>query len=247
MDACLPVRAPGRPGELVRLRRAAYDLAFRERSVLDAALDAGYESPEALARIFKKRFGLTPSDWRALPDWMAGHAALAPLHELRRDIVNNAGNLPEIRIVDFPETRIAVLEHRGDPRRLNDTVRHFIAWRRENRLPPQVSATFNILHNDPTNTPPDDYRLDFCAAVTTSVAPNDHGVVGRAIPAGRCATFRVKGPDEVVGPLLIRLYREWLPGSGEEPRDFPPFLQRVTLVPQVPEHEAIVDVFVPLK
>jgi AraC family transcriptional regulator len=51
----------------------------------------------------------------------------------------------------------------------------------------------------------------------------------------------------VVGPLLNRLYREWLPASGEEPRDFPPFLQRVTLFPQVPEHEAIVDVFVPLK
>ena len=73
------------------------------------------------------------------------------------------------------------------------------------------------------------------------------GRSNQVIPAGRCATFRVKGPDEVVGPLLNRLYREWLPASGEELRDFPPFLQRVTLFPQVPEHEAIVDVFVPLK
>jgi AraC family transcriptional regulator len=99
----------GEAVQLVRLKRAAYDLAFRERSVLQAALDAGYESPESLARIFKKRFGQTPSDWRAAPDWIAGHAALTPLHELRRDIVNNAASTPEIRIVDFPETRVAVL------------------------------------------------------------------------------------------------------------------------------------------
>ena len=46
---------------------------------------------------------------------------------------------------------------------------------------------------------------------------------------------------------MDRLYREWLPGSGEELRDFPPFVQRVASFPEVPEHESVVDVFLPLK
>ena len=37
------------------------------------------------------------------------------------------------------------------------------------------------------------------------------------------------------------------PASGEEPRDFPLYFQRVSFFPDVPEHEAITDVFLPLR
>src|SRR4051794_5130357 len=41
--------------QLTRLKRAAYDLAFRpQRQVIEIALDARYESPEAFARAFKR-------------------------------------------------------------------------------------------------------------------------------------------------------------------------------------------------
>ena len=52
--------------QLVRFKRAAYDLAFRERAVIDVALDARYESPEAFARAFKKTTGQT-STWGRSP------------------------------------------------------------------------------------------------------------------------------------------------------------------------------------
>ena len=43
------------------------------------------------------------------------------------------------------------------------------------------------------------------------------------------------------------LYGRWLPASGEEARDFPLYAQRVRFFPDVPEHEAVTDVFLPLK
>ena len=43
------------------------------------------------------------------------------------------------------------------------------------------------------------------------------------------------------------LYRDWLPESGEELRDFPLFFHYVKKVPDVPEHEQVTDVFLPLK
>jgi AraC family transcriptional regulator len=89
--------------------------------------------------------------------------------------------------------------------------------------------------------------MDLCVALKSSVPANNVGVVERTIPGGRCATLRLVGSDQGLGPTLNRLYREWLPTSGEEPRDFPPFVQRVTLYPDVPEHEAITDVFLPIK
>lgn len=47
---------------LMRLRLAAHRLAaLADHSVLDAALGAGFKSPEAFCRAFKRAFGMTPS------------------------------------------------------------------------------------------------------------------------------------------------------------------------------------------
>ena len=43
------------------------------------------------------------------------------------------------------------------------------------------------------------------------------------------------------------LYREWLPQSGEDARDAPPYCQRVRFFPDVAEHEAETLLFLPLQ
>jgi AraC family transcriptional regulator len=156
----------------------------------------------------------------------------------------------DVKIVDFAATRVAVLEHRGDPRLIGETIRRFIAWRKQNHLPPHLSATFNLLYNDPAETPPERFRLDLCAALDRSgrsVGDDPGGVVERTIPGGRCAVLRHVGSDDTLGATLHFLYANWLPASGEELRDFPLFLQRVRFFPDVPEHEAVTDVFLPLR
>jgi AraC family transcriptional regulator len=57
---------------LVRLKRAAYQLAFApERTILDIALDAGFGAPESFSRAFKDVLGQTPSEFRRSPRWGA--------------------------------------------------------------------------------------------------------------------------------------------------------------------------------
>jgi len=48
----------------LRLGRAAAMLLTGDDSVLDIALDCGFQSHEAFCRAFRKRFGMTPSDYR---------------------------------------------------------------------------------------------------------------------------------------------------------------------------------------
>jgi AraC family transcriptional regulator len=72
----------------------------------------------------------------------------------------------------FKDTKVAALEHRGDPNLIENSVRQFIEWRKQNHLRPQVSATFNIFYADPTKTLPDNYRFDICAATERDVADN---------------------------------------------------------------------------
>jgi len=152
-----------------------------------------------------------------------------------------------VKVISFPETKVAVLEHCGDPNLIENSIRKFIEWRKQNHLPPQISATFNILYNDPSETSPEDFRLDICASTEWDVADNSFGVVEKTIPAGRCAVLQHIGNDVNLGESITHLYSKWLSSSGEEPRDFPLFLQRVKFFPDVPEHEAVIDVFLPLK
>jgi len=234
--------------KLARLKRAAFRLAFRRTgNTLDIALASDYATPEAFARAFKRVVGQTPREFRAAPRWDTWQAAFAPLDALRSTDMPNEYSPDQVRVVDFPATRVASLLHRGDPRQLGGTIRRFIDWRRANGLPPSRSATFNVLHTDELGVGPEDFRFELCAVTNRDVAPNDNGVEAKTLPAGRCALLRHVGSDATLRSAFAFLYGEWLPASGEEPRDFPPFLERVAFYPEVPEHEAITDIYLPLR
>lgn len=231
--------------QLARLKRASYRLAFRDGcSITGIALDCGYEGSEAFSRAFKRRFGQTPSGFRRNPDWSRWHAPYASINRGRALHMTIEGKQP--RIVEFKETAVAMLEHRGDPTQIGHSVRRFIDWRRQVGLLPRLSATYNILYDNPADVPPEDFRLGICVA-TDSVAPNIAGIVATFIPGGRCAVLRHVGSDDALAERLDYLYASWLPESREELRDFPPFLQRVSFFPDVAEHEAVTDIFVPLR
>jgi AraC family transcriptional regulator len=234
--------------QFMRMRRASWRLAYRpELSVADIALATGYEGPEAFARAFRQFSGQSPSEFRESPDWVEWHSRFRPFIHLRQNHMSTLQAPHLVRVVQFQGTRVASLEHVGSPLRLGDSVRAFIEWRKANKLPPRLSATYNIVYNDPDETPPEEFRFRLCAATDKPIEPNAAGVTEMSIPAGRCALLRHVGSDDQLGRSILYLYSSWLPGSGEELRDFPLFMQRVAFFPDVPDSEAVTDIYLPLK
>ncbi|WP_409564933.1 GyrI-like domain-containing protein [Microvirga sp.] len=232
--------------QLARLRRASYKLAFRsEESIFQIALDAGYEGPEAFARAFKKNFGQSPSEFRNQPQWTPWHAVYQPVTEARRIHMRRTWSSDDVCIETTPDIRLAVLEHRGAPTLIGASVRRFIAWRKENGVP-KASPVFNIFYDDLDITPAAEFRLDIGVATDWDVVPNNAGIRIKTIPGGRCAVLRHVGSEDSLGAAIMYLYGSWLPQSGEEPRDFPLYCQRIRFFPDVPEHEAATDLFLPL-
>lgn len=228
--------------QLLRLRRASYQLVFRaERLIIDIALEAGFENPESFSRAFKRCFGQTPSQFREHPAWQ-------PWNE-RMQLPERERSKPmDVKIIDFDETMIAVLEYQGAPERVFEPVKTFIDWRKQSGLSPNVSSrTFGIVYSDPKTTPPEEFRFDICGEVKAPVPENPQGVINGKIPTGRCAVVRHHGPTSQVGESAYYLYRDWLPESGEELRDFPLFFHYIKRVPDVAEHEQVTDVYLPLK
>ena len=233
---------------LLRMKRATHQLAYRrEISVLNVALSNGYSAPEPFTRALRRLIGQSPREFRERPDWDALQSALQPLGDMRSRHLMAEFTLHEVSIVRFPETRVALLAHRGDPRRLGDSIRRFIAWRRRNALPPQRSETYNICHDDPEDCDPEAFRFDLCAATLGEILPNDEGVEAGTIPAGRCALLRLVGPDDRLDAAARFLYGTWLPQSGQELREFPLYLRRVKFFPEVAESLAITELFLPLR
>ena len=243
------------PHKFVRLRRmkrASFRLAYRaEHSIMEIALDSGYDGPEAFARSFKQIFGQTPSEFRAYPDWQRWNRVYDGFCEKTKFEEDSKMVKPDlsetVRVVDVEEQKVGLLMHRGDPGHLGDTIRQFISWRKSAGLHPSKSATFNIFYDDPEETPASEFRMGLCAATREAIADNDFGVEDFLIPAGRRAVIRHVGSDLGLGSSIRKLYRDWLPASGESPGDFPLYCQRVNLFPEVPEHEAIVDIYLPLR
>jgi AraC family transcriptional regulator len=234
--------------QLNRLKRASYQLAFRDyRQIIDIALMSGYENHESFSRAFKKIIGQTPSEFRNQPQWDLWHTTYQPLRDLRIEHMKPENQPAQVKLISFKNTKIAALEHRGDPNLVGNSVRKFIEWRKQNNLSPKVSDTFNILYDNPSETAPDNYRFDICASTEHDVVDNPFGVVEKMIPGGKCAVLRHVGSNDNISESVTYLYSTWLPLSGEELRDFPLYLQRVSFFPDVPEHEAITDIFLPLK
>lgn len=232
---------------LCRDKQAGFKLAYRpEYKVIDIAFSCGFESPEAFSRAFKKSIGQSPSAFRKNPDWKAWHQYHQPLTELRINKMKKLEKNYQTKIVDFDETNVAVLMHKGAQELIGQSIQQFITWRRTNKLPPTISRTFNLLYDDPSTISPDEYRFGLCASTNQTVDSNDFGITNSVIPSGKCAVIRHVGSDDEIGVIANYLYGQWLEQSGETLRDFPLFLERVSFFPEVSEHKMITDVYLPL-
>ena len=234
--------------QLARMKRASYRLAYMDaQSVTDIAMDAGYDAPDAFARAFRQRFGQSPSSFRKSPDWEPWLAAFGPLDNARSKLMQKTFTTDDVTIRDVQPTKVAIMEHRGSPETLGDTIRRFIAWRRAAGLHPRTNPTFTVWHSEGRPAQQDEYSIDLCVGTDQPIEANDEAIKAGEIPGGRWAVLRVVGYTDNLEPAALYLYRDWLPASGEEARDFPIYCQRLSLVPEVPEHEAVAELLLPLK
>lgn len=233
---------------VLKFKRAAYLLAYRETSVMEIGLSLGYESGEAFSRAFKQYCQQSPSDFRLNPQWVLLNEQEEYLIKIRKTSMQNISDTVEytVEIVELAELDLAVMEHKGNPQLLGDTIRQFIGWRKENKLPPNQYRTFNLVYNDPDLVPEDEYRFDL-AVEYKSPLPMDCKMVAGKIPAGRYALIRYSGEDAGLRQAVDYLYRDWLTNHDVELRDFPLVFERILFYPDLPETQQIVHIYLPLQ
>jgi AraC family transcriptional regulator len=153
----------------------------------------------------------------------------------------------DVTIVEVAPTHVGVIEHRGDRANFGETRQRFIDARDAAGVSPAESQTFMVFRSEREPENPADYSVDLCFATDRPVV--DDGIVKPGvIPGGRCAVLRYPGNTTNLEPAAHYLYRDWLPQSGEEARDFPMYSRRrLEVIPNVPAHGVVLELFLPLK
>lgn len=234
---------------LARMKRASHRLLSEDaQNVTDIAMEAGYDAPDAFARAFRQRFGQSPSSFRKSPDWGPWLMAFGPLDNARNKLMQIIFDYDDVTIRDVPPTPVAIIEHRGDRATIGETRQRFTDWSKAAGLSPETSPSFMVFRSEREPANPADYSMDLCVATDRPIEANDKQVKAGLIPGGRCAVLRYPGNTNNLEPAALYLYRDWLPASGAEARDFPMYCKRwLSLIPEVAAHEVVVELFLPLK
>jgi AraC family transcriptional regulator len=224
--------------EQVRLRRAAFRLAFRPHErIIDIALDSGFASHEAFGRAFKRVIGQAPSEFRRAPRWDEWTERTRALAEVRRRHLPSTPHAA-VRIVQRPATRVIGLQHRPQHGSLLSSARRFIEWRKRQCLSPRTTPTFNVMQRDPAG-------FAFCVGTSRRVALEPDMFVG-ALPGGRCAVLRHIGGEDTLRATAQWLTLDWLSATRHALREETLVFQRIAFFPDVAEREAITDIILPL-
>lgn len=152
-----------------------------------------------------------------------------------------------VTITTFPQTKVAVIHHRGPPWLEDQTARKLVTWKLEHRLLDQTRyRSYGLHYTDHRVVAPDDHRVDMCLSYDERVAPNPYGVEEMVIPSMRCAVARDIG-SRSDNKAARFLYDIWLPNSGEKFANLPVLFHYVNVGPKVMPQEAITDVYLPIE
>lgn len=226
----------------LRLKRAAHQLIVnKDQSIINIAINAGFESHEAFSRAFKKACGISPSQYRRGSSW--SHWEQSPYclpKEGKTDMKVDIKNINKIRL--------AVVEHRGDPKLVAESVNKLISWAKAQsiNLKPKPGEAFGLGYDDPKTTPPEDFRMDICIKIPENLKL-DGDIIEKYIPEGRYAVAMHKGSHDNLDETVYPIYREWLSNSGEELGDFPCIFCYYNFEHEVAETELLTECWVLLK
>ncbi len=213
-------------GEYVRQRRlsrAAAELVASDEKIIDIALQAGYDSPDAFAKAFRKLFGCTPSTARR------PGTALRLYPPITFTISLKGAQALEYRIEPKSAFSVTGLALRAIPGTNNPELSAFWAQCASNGTLGQFIAKIPAgselgLAGVCAEMDPATKQFTYLIAIET---PSDRsglpaGCRDVAVPASTWGIFDAVGPlPGSIQQTWGRVFSEWFPSSGWEHADAP--------------------------
>ncbi len=233
----------------LRLERAATRLKRTDRSIVEIALEAGYETHEAFSRAFRALCGCSPSHYRR--DNSVTLTLGAGVHYQEDDSTNNlqlpvGGETMEVRIERVEPLRVAFVRHVGPYDQVNAAWDRLCTQLGKDGLLGPGTRFIGICYDDPEVTPPEKIRYDACVTVDGDFAAEDDVGV-QTIGGGEYAVTTHAGPYDLLGQTYANLLGQWLPRSGRELRSEPSLEFYLNAPESTDPEDLITDIYTPLE
>lgn len=229
---------------LSRLRCASFKLAyFKELKIIDIALSAGFESPEAFSRAFLRLFNQTPTDFRKNPQWSSwGHK-----FNIRIPVREKEFN---VNIEKYHSRKCVMITHKGEYLEGMRTFDTLLSWLvKSNYLNETETGSFITMpYSNPLEGASSEYRCDFAFTIDCKVPENDLGIFSNVIPEGYYAVLNYVGQREIHGFIhaITKIVTEWLPKTEWEAMPAPILFEHINSPLFVPESELITKICIPV-
>lgn len=195
----------------LRLERGAFRLLVHDSTVLDVALECGFQSHETFLRAFRRRFGRSPSAYR---EWV--RSELARWEEPAAEDcpgTTSAFEISATKVVPLRPAHLAFRRHVGPyesvPESLFDGLEEWAARRRL----PGPPVWMGIGHDAPGTTPAERLRFDAALVVPGPFAP-EGDVAYQLLPGGPFAVTTHAGGYDTLPAAYAAIFPRLLALRG---------------------------------
>lgn len=220
----------------IRLHLAAVWLVQKDWPIAEVAKRSGYPNLQSFTRIFSDGFGVSPGAFRQRGELP------------RSGDAHSKGGYPvfPIEIQTQPARRLAALHHQGAYTDIGKAFEQVSAVFTSRGLWEHATGMIGVYYDDPDAVPEADLKSVAGVVVgdELAMAPPLEDV---RLPEGRYAIMHYKGPYSGLAAAYRHMYGEWLPKSGEDTGDHPPFEIYLNSPAEVAPDELLTDVCVPLR
>ena len=223
----------------IRLERAIHRLRFTTTDVTTIALDAGYETPSAFNKAFKKAYGVTPTQFRET----------AVLNIQKSNVQNKKQIVANLKpkIETIPEQKVLFVRKTGAYAHSSTAAWQLLmSFMYSKRLMRKETRFLGVSYDSPDITDEDKLRYDACVTIDKDVQPQGD-VRQQTIGGGRYAIFLHRGPYENFDETFNAIYGDWLPRHDKHLRETPVFEEYLNRDPRRTKPENLrTKVYIPI-
>lgn len=200
----------------LRLERAAFRLLLHESTILDVALECGFQNHESFSRAFRRSFNRTPREYR---EWARRRTA-EPANAPDATPLERGFEISRTKVVDLRSMHLAFVRHVGSYESVPESIfEELERWAAKRRLP-GLPVWLGIGHDAPSTTPPERLRFDAALQVAGPFAPEGR-VAYQQLAAGKCAVTTHAGSYETLPEAYKAIFPRLFSLPGYRPVGLP--------------------------
>jgi AraC family transcriptional regulator len=224
----------------LRLHRAAGELIRSTKPILSIAKEAAYSTPQAFGRAFVQQFGESPASYRNARS-ERGDRNDGPFVAMLPADNQEYSEMYTVEIHKTDPARLIGFPHQGDYMEIGRAFAKLAIYAASHQLYGESTRSIGLYYDDPKSV--EVKNLHSFAGMTlakeTQVPTDNEAPQVREIPGGTCASLIFKGPYAELEKPYDWFFGEWLPQSGYEAADFPPFEEYLNNPKDTPPSELL--------